>query len=158
MTQSLLCPAQISALEFQTTQAYEALARVVETRHHQDAVWAEKLYVALQTSLNVATGYSNYIGFQRDKTSVELDKAILQYIIGEISSIVLENAAQDRKHGNEQKAEKTTMTEESFKEAIDSNVPYIELKTMAMKLAKAHKYDIIVNLVRYVREEYKRTY
>lgn len=157
MTVNALCPEQVSALEFQTAQAYEALKKALDTRHQQDAIWAVKVYSGLQASLNVATNYGNYTGLKRDKKlPLVLDKSVLQYVIGDISSLVLENTTQDRRYGRERKAEKTEITEESMKGAIASDVSFMELKSMAMKLAKAHKYDDILNVLRYVREEYSR--
>jgi len=156
-----LTPAQKSALEFATTQAYEALKRAVETGEILDAATARNHYkTGFETGLeNVISLVHPGQGIALSKRNTEkakpVDKYLVQQNIGDgASKILLEDLEIAKSHPELlSKNSRTRVTEEKLKAAVDEGKSYNTLGEKAILLACAGKYQAILNVMDYVRSK-----
>lgn len=159
-----LTPKQLEALEFQTTQGYEALKRALETREFQDAIYAENMfspyvgahYSPLSVSIRTAVDIG-YMSWKRGRPRADImDRYLLQLALGSsLTDELVTVIDYEQKDGKCWKFKATKVTEEELKANIDGKtVSYEHLAYLAKQLSEAGHFNPIMNLIDYVRENY----
>lgn len=143
-----LSPERVEALDFETAQAFEAFQRAVSSRDNLEAHWSRGMFDALVNSL-VQASRGSIMGWRRGTKKADLfDRYILQYALGNGSSLELTRATTQG-----YKESPTDITEESLRQSIDSRQGrYLDLDNKAASLARAGNFDAIVRTLKYVRD------
>ena len=145
----------VDALEFQATQAYEALKRAISTKQYLDAVWSKSLYATLGYSINEVTRRSDFMNSTRAISlesgiialPTELDGYILQYVVGSTLSNYLINPIQNEKLNSRRKL--------PLKGELDiKTAGYPQIGEMVKQLCATQRYGFILDMMEHIRNSY----
>lgn len=148
-------PEDLGTLEFLTTQIYQALKHAVKSRRFEDAQWARDIYYAANEYFRAA--YINphsHLAEKRDtERGVMLEKYILHYILIDDAAVVLSHLIM----ADKPRFIETKHTEEELLGFLkDKNKTYPEIWGISSEIARAGKFDVILNCLDYVRKHYPK--
>ena len=161
MSNLIITKPQLDALEFQTTQAYNAFRRAVRSEVYEDAHWTAELYNALGGSLKFATEYQRFMEWNRGTEPAQtLDRYLLQLAMGQDPASILKQYTEAKKFGWEQFLRvPNDVTKEAVIHAVDDiKVTYERVSVLGMYLRKAGKFEDVLDVLTHIRDTYKKPY
>jgi hypothetical protein len=150
----ILTQGTIDALEFQANLAHQAITRAITTDEYIDIIPAVALYgTVLPGALMEASGYRPCMDFTRGTPEADFfDRYTLQYAIGEITTILLKDQLNSKKHGHQPQPVRTSVTIQTFTTALENKTtPYSDIYVFAQTLTNSHQLDAIVNAFDYIK-------
>ncbi len=87
-----------------------------------------------------------------------MDRYLLQFVLGKLPAIALEQAVGYEKNaGKSWDFKATDVSEEDVRVALgDKKCSYSELQVMAMRLGDAGHFDDVVKLIAHIRDTYRK--
>ncbi len=152
---------QSQALEYQTSQVFDAFCRAVRTYNYQDAVWAAKLFEPLAHSLRIVAKSDKFMHWSRETPAANsMDRFLLQYAIAHLPALALESyVSYEQKTGHAWNFRPTNMSEAEVRAALANNkLSYEKFQQMTLLLAQAGRFDCVLNLFSHIRENCKMLY
>lgn len=146
---------QADTLEFQTQHCYEAFSRAVESHMPIDASLARNAFNNLEEALNLIEA-GNYMRWRRGAPKSKVfNPYVLPLILGKVPSKQLKRIAAQHSIMIDPKPVKNGMTKDKLMKMIFKNASYTRIQEAAIKTAKAHEFYALVEIMGYVRENYR---